>query len=55
MSRIFDHMRGHVYPRSRIAGSSESLHASNVILGMLSVMLAVLAVAHAITLASTAF
>lgn len=55
MSRAFHSMRGYVHPRAHFSGSHKNLHASNVILGMLGVMLAVLAIAHAITVASSVF
>lgn len=47
-------LRGHVYPRFRVFDnrSSGPLHASEVILGMLMVMLAIFGLAHAITLIS---
>jgi len=48
-------MRGYVCPRAHFSGSHENLHASNVILGMLDIMLAVLAIAHVVTLASSVF
>ncbi|MGK9052345.1 hypothetical protein QTA58_04525 [Neorhizobium sp. CSC1952] len=50
MSRAFHSMRGYVYPRAHIPGNHKGLHASNIILGMLGVMLAVLVIAYAITL-----
>jgi len=52
MSRAFHSMREYVYPRTHIPGNHKGLRASNIILGMLGVMLAVLAVAYAITLAA---
>ncbi|SMF44232.1 hypothetical protein SAMN02982989_2185 [Xaviernesmea oryzae] len=50
MSRAFDSMRGHIYPRAHIPGNHKGLRASNIILGMLGVMLAMLVIAYGITL-----
>ncbi len=52
MSRAIYYMCGQVYPRSRPLGKPDHLRASNIILGMLGVMLAVLMVAYVITLAA---
>ena len=52
MPHSLDTVRWHVYPRSRVFAESHALHASDVILGMLGVMLVVLGVAYAITLAA---
>ena len=52
MSDPLGRVRGHVYPRSRVIAERSDLHASDIILGMLGVMLAVLAAAYAITLAA---
>ncbi|WP_162894721.1 hypothetical protein [Rhizobium terrae] len=52
MPHPVDRVRGHVYPRSRALSERDSLHASNIILGMLGVMLVVFGVAYAITLAA---
>jgi hypothetical protein len=52
MSRAIYYMRGNVYPRSRALGNPDRLRASNIILGMLAVMLVVLVFAYAITFAA---
>ncbi|MDR6815727.1 hypothetical protein J2X76_000881 [Neorhizobium sp. 2083] len=52
MSRAIHYMRGQVYPRSRRFGNPDRLHASNIILGMLAVMLVVLVAAYAVTFAA---
>jgi hypothetical protein len=52
MSRAIYYMRGNVYPRSRPFGKSDRLRASNIILGMLAVMLVMLVTAYAITFAA---
>lgn len=52
MSHSLDRVRGHVYPRLNVSAADHSLRASNIVLGMLGVMLAVLMVAYVITLAA---
>ncbi|CDZ69054.1 Hypothetical protein NGAL_HAMBI2610_06510 [Neorhizobium galegae bv. orientalis] len=52
MSRAIYYMRGNVYPRSHPFGNPNRLRASNIILGMLAVMLIVLIAAYAITFAA---
>ncbi len=52
MVKAIRYLRDHVYPRGRPARrGGEYLRASDTILGMTIVMLAVIAVAYAITLA----
>lgn len=56
MLHPLSHIRGHVYPRFRVFDPRNSgrLHASEIILGMLLVMLAILGLAYAMTLISRA-
>lgn len=48
MSDVIDRLRSYVYPRRLTHGR---LYASDLLLGMIAVMLVVLLLAHAITLA----
>ncbi|WP_161974125.1 hypothetical protein [Rhizobium deserti] len=45
-------LRGHVYPRTRVVAGRSSLHALEIILGMLGVIVTLLGLAYAITLAA---
>jgi hypothetical protein len=49
LSSVFDRMRKSIYPRSRAFSRTGQLRASNVILGMLATIMAVLVLAQAIT------
>lgn len=50
MSNAFQYLRGYVYPRGQLPQGARRLRGSDVILGVVVVMLAVVGVAYAVEL-----